>query len=167
MIGSSLISCIIKMCNFYLCVKFQLFSMVGSVSRTPCLEVILSGHCWFLTGILEEGVILDIMNHYNMWFFPCVPNYSSLAWLEVHEDLPIHEVHTWIRCVTRTPRPQRPYLEDVDGSWLETWRGWGMGKSWETPLNLSWKFSTPNVYVNRISTGISSSMYLLGGGGLN
>ena len=28
--------------------------------------------------------------------------------------------------VSRTPHPQSPYLEDVDGSWLETW---GMGSS--------------------------------------
>ena len=82
---------------------------------TPSLKFILGGCWWFLTGYLEDGVILDLMNHHNMSFWTCVPNFRSLAWLKVYQDPPILG---------------RLYLEDVDGYWLDTWR---MGSSL-TPL---------------------------------
>ena len=58
----------------------------------PILKVILGGQWWFLTGYLEDGVILDIMDCHNMWFLTCVPNFSSLAWIEVCQEPPILKV---------------------------------------------------------------------------
>ena len=45
--------------------------------KLPVLEVIHGGHWWFLTGVLVYGVILDIMNNHDMWFFIFVSNFSS------------------------------------------------------------------------------------------
>ena len=65
------------------------------VKNPPSLKCILQG-CWrFLTGVLENGVILDIMDHHDVWFLTCVPNFSSLPWLELCQEPPVLEVHTW------------------------------------------------------------------------
>jgi len=80
---------------FDLCAKFQLSSMNRSVSRTPILEVILGGRWRFLIGYLEDQVILDIMDRHDMWFLICVPNFSSLAWIEVCQEPPFLEVILW------------------------------------------------------------------------
>ena len=55
-----------------LCAKFQLSSMNRSVSRTPVLEVILGGRWRFLTGDLEDRVILDVLDHLgrHTWTYP-------------------------------------------------------------------------------------------------
>ena len=58
------------------------------------LKSILEG-CWqFLTGDLENGVILDIIDCHDMWFLTSVPNFSSLAWC-LSRTFPNLEVHTW------------------------------------------------------------------------
>ena len=66
-----------------LCTKFQLSSMFRSASRTPppVLKVILGGRWRFLTGDLEDGVILDLMDHHDMlsdsravWSDKCPPS---------------------------------------------------------------------------------------------
>ena len=88
--------------------KFQL-------SSPPSLNSILGRYWWFLTGDLEDEVILDAVNCHHIWFLICVPNYSSLAWLEVCQK----KTHPW-----------SPYLEDIDGSWLETWQIWSSLISW-------------------------------------
>ena len=79
----------------YLCAKFQISSMIRSVPRTPHPW----SHTWrtlrFLTKVLEDEVILDIMDHHYLGLFTCLPNFSSLAWLEVCQEPHILEVHSW------------------------------------------------------------------------
>ena len=58
-------------------------------------ERMFGGCWWFLTRYLEDGVIIDLMDCYDMWFLTCVPNFSSLAWIEVSQDPPVLKVHTW------------------------------------------------------------------------
>ena len=134
----------------------------------PSSKSILGGRWGILTGGLEDGVILAIMDCHDMWFLTCVPNFSSLAWIEVCKEPPILEVQTWrtlrvldwilggwghswyhglswyvildlcakfqlfsmIRSVSRTPRPWSPSLEDVNSSWLGTWRMGSSLTSW-------------------------------------
>ncbi len=88
-----------------LCVKFQLSSLIRSVSGTP--------FPW--SPYLEDGVILDFIDYHYMSFLTCVPNFSFLAWSEVCQEPPILQVHTWIK---------------VDGSWLDTWRMGSSLTSW-------------------------------------
>ena len=73
-----------------------LFSYFESFLSKPALfsESILGGCWWFLTFYLGDEVILDILGNHNVWFFTCVPIFSSLAWLEVCQEPPILEVHT-------------------------------------------------------------------------
>ena len=61
----------------------------------PVLKIILGGCWWFLTGILENWDIFDIIYHHGMWFYTCVPNFSSLAWLEVNQEPPIFQECWW------------------------------------------------------------------------
>ena len=78
---------------FYLCAEFQLSCMNRSVSRTPrSSKSLLGGRWWFLTGYLDDGVILDIMDGQYMWFLTGLPNFSSLAWIEVCQEPPVLEV---------------------------------------------------------------------------
>ena len=49
-----------------LCAKFQLSSMIRSVLRSPILEVVLGGRWRFLTGVLEDGVIFNLMDDHDM-----------------------------------------------------------------------------------------------------
>ena len=69
-----------------------------------------------------------IIDHHDMWFLTCVPNFSSLACLEVPQEPPRPRSHTW-----RTLKVPDWRL----GKWGHSWR---VGPSWETPRNLSWKF---------------------------
>ena len=71
-------------------------------------------HTWswrFLIGVLEDEVIHSIMEYQYMWLFTCLPNFSSQAWLEEYRE---------------PPNPRKSNLEDIDGSWLESWK---MGSS--------------------------------------
>ena len=60
-------------------------SMIWSVSRSPC--------SWCL--YLDDRAILDVMDNCYMWFLTCMPNFSSLISLEVCQEPPVLEVHTW------------------------------------------------------------------------
>ena len=61
----------------------------------PVLEVIL-GECWrFLTGVLGDGDIFDVMDRSDIWFLTFVPDFCSLACLEGPQDLPVLEVILW------------------------------------------------------------------------
>ena len=101
---------------FYFCAKFQSLYWLEVSQEQPFLEVhdwrVLMipyqllrgwGHPWhhgsswwgFLMRSSEDWVILYIMDHNDMWFFTCLPNFSSPAWLEVCEELLILEAHTW------------------------------------------------------------------------
>ena len=74
------------------------------------------------------GFILDILDHHDIWLFTCMPNFNSLAWLEVCQEPPILQVHTWKTLV------------------VPDWRfgGWGLLwfciPSWKIRMKLSWKF---------------------------
>ena len=72
--------------------NFSALAWLEVCQEPPVLEVILGGCLWFLTGVLEDWAILDIMDHHFMWFLSCVPNFSALAWLEVCQEPPILEV---------------------------------------------------------------------------
>ena len=93
----------------------------------------------FLTGYLKDGVILDIMDWHDMIFLTCVPNLSSVAWLEVCQEPPILEVHT-LRML-------------MVPDWILGW--WGHsghhGSSWYMILDLCTKFqlSSMNRSVSR------------------
>ena len=77
------------------CDKFRLSSNIRSVSITHMSSmVVLGGHWWFLIRYFEQRVILDVIYH-DKWFLTCVPNLSSLAWLEVCQGHPVLDVHTW------------------------------------------------------------------------
>ena len=72
--------------------NFSSLAWIEVCQEPPVLEVILGGRWWFLTGDLEDGVILDVMDRHDMWILTCVPNFSSLAWLEVCQEPPVLEV---------------------------------------------------------------------------
>ena len=81
--------------------NFQLSSMNISVQRTRLyLEDV--DRSWL--GVLEDWVIFgikfDILYQHNMSSLSCMPIFSSIAWLQVHQG----HGHTW---------------EDIDGSWLD------------------------------------------------
>ncbi len=79
--------------------KFSSLAWIEVCQETSVLKVILGGLGWFLTGYLENAVILEIMDCHDMWFLTCVPNFSSLAWKEGCQEPPILEVllggHWW------------------------------------------------------------------------
>ena len=56
----------------YFCAKFQLSSMIRSVKNPPSSKSILGGRWWFLTGVMEDWVIFDIIYHLDRphWSFP-------------------------------------------------------------------------------------------------
>ena len=41
------------------------------------------------------SLVFDVMNRPDMWFLTCVPNFSSLACLEVPQEPPRPRSHTW------------------------------------------------------------------------
>ena len=49
----------------------------------------------FLTGDLKDWVIIEIRDLHDMWFLTCVPNFSSLACLEVPQEPARPRSHTW------------------------------------------------------------------------
>ena len=76
--------------RFLTCVpNFSYLAIIEVFQEPPVLKVILRGRWWFLTGYLEDGVILDFMDHNDMWFLKCVPNLSSLP------RTPHPQSHTW------------------------------------------------------------------------
>ena len=75
-----------------LCAKFWLSRMIRGCQEPSNLKVILGG-CWrFLTGVLEDGVIFNIIFCHDMWFFTCLPNFSSSK-IWVCQETEIHD--TW------------------------------------------------------------------------
>ena len=90
--GSSLLSWIIMICDSWLVCQISTLAWKKVCQELPLLKVILGWHWCFLTGYLEDGVILDIMDCHDMWFLTCVPNFSSLAWIEVCQEPPVLEV---------------------------------------------------------------------------
>ena len=156
--------------------NFSSLAWIEVCQEPPVLEAILVGREWFLTGYLEAGVILDIMDHHDMWLLTCVSNFSILAWIKVCQEPPILEVHTWrtlmvpdwrlggwrhcwhhglswyvifylctifhissmIRSASRTNPSSKSYLEDAEGSWLETGRVGSSLTSWIILICDSW-----------------------------
>ena len=83
---------------------------------------------WLDCLLLEDGVILDIMDHHYIGLFTCVPNFSSLAWLEVYQEPPSSWSHTWMTLMVSDWR-----LEE----WGHLWRP---GSSWQNIMKLSQNF---------------------------
>ena len=61
--------------------------------------VILGGHWWFLTGVLEDMIITDIkfdlMNQHDLSFLRCIQFFSSLPWLKCIKNTVIHGGCWW------------------------------------------------------------------------
>jgi hypothetical protein len=89
-----------------------------------------AGGTLFLWRVLGAfGPYLRPSDHdHDMWFLTCVPNFSSLAWLEVCQEPPVLEVHTW-----RTLSVPDWILREWDHSWHLEW-------SWYVILDLCAKF---------------------------
>ena len=162
--------------------KFSSLAWLEEFQEPPIFEVILGWHWRFLTGVLEDRVILDIMDHHYIWFLTCVPNFSSLAWLEEFQEPPILKVilggcwrfltgvledrvildimdrHyiwfltgvpnfsslAWLEVCQEGGSSSKTYLEDFDGSWQESWRTEVLTKNHDSPLEttrtITWKF---------------------------
>ena len=119
------------------------------------------GGCWgFLTGDLENMVILDVLDDLLLPHLRCPEKFVLISLLEVCQEGGVKKGGTWrtlrvpdrrlggqghpwyhgwpiltlrkipwkfcvdifIRSVSRMGGPSWGYLEDVDGSWQETWR---------------------------------------------
>ena len=81
---------------FLTCVpNFSSRAWMEVFQEPPIFEVILGGSCCFLAWDLEEGVILEVMDGRDMWFLNCVPNFSSLAWTQVCQELPRPRSDIW------------------------------------------------------------------------
>ena len=119
---------LIIMCTKHIFHPNEVRSSQNFQLSTSSLKSILGGRWWFLTRDLEDGVFLDIMDCHDTWFLTCVPNFNSLAWLEVCQGPPILEVHTW-RTLTVPDRRL--------GGFGHLW--W-LRSSWQTRMKLSWKF---------------------------
>ena len=119
----------------------------------PILEVILGGRWRFLTGVLEDGVIFDVLAH---WYHGS--SLYSILYLCAKFQL-----SSIIRSVSRTPHP-----------WSHTWRtlkvpdwrlgGWGHpwrhGSSWYVILDLCTKFQLSSMFRSASRTPPSSKSYL-------
>ena len=135
--GSSLTSWIVIICHCWLvCQISALEHDQKCVKNHLSLKSILGGCWWFLTGNLEDGVILDILDHHHMSFLTCVPNFSSLAWLEVCQEPSILEVRTWMMLMVPDWRL---------GGWG---RLWCHGSSWYVILYLCDKLQISKIFVS-------------------
>ena len=113
---------------FDLCAKFQLSSMNRSVSRTP----LPWSHTWRTLKVSDWrlGGLGHPWYHISLWYFI----------IYLCAKFQLSSMH---RSVSRTSPSSKSYLEDAEGSWLETW---GIGSSFKCwiilgdPRNLSWKF---------------------------
>ena len=103
--------------------KFQLSSMNRSVSRTPCPR----SHTWRMLMVPDRTL--------GGWGYPW--RHGS-SWYMVLDLCAKFQLSSMIRSVSRTPYPLSPYLEDVDGSWLETWRMGSFLTSWVVIICDSW-----------------------------
>ena len=109
---------------FLTCVpNFSSLAWIEVCQEPPILKVILGGRWRFLTGYLEDGVIFDIMDCHDKWFFTCVPNFGALAWIEVCQE---------------PPPSSKSYFEDVEGFWLDTWWVGSFFTTWIVMICDSW-----------------------------
>ena len=119
--------------------KFQLSSMNWSVSRTflpwcPYLEDVGGSllEPWRMELFLTSWIAMIC----DMW----------LPWYVILDLCAKFQLSSMNRNVSRTPHPWSPYLEDVDGSWPETWRMGSfltsliiLGDPQEVILKVSWR----------------------------
>ena len=111
-------------CIFNLRAKFQLFTMIWSMSITPHPQ------SPYLEDI--EGLCLDI---WRMGSF-------LTSWI-VDDFCAKFQLSSMNRSLSRNPHPRSAYLEDVDGSRLDTLRmghPGHNGSSWHMILDLCVKF---------------------------
>ena len=66
--------------------QFQIYRMKRSVLKIHALNVIFEGWWWFLTGYLEDWVILDIMENNYVLLMRCVPIFSYLALIKFGQE---------------------------------------------------------------------------------
>ena len=145
--------------------KFRVDIFIISVSRRGgSFMGVLVGHWGFLTGYLEDMVILDVMNDLILpqgWY---TESFVLISLLEVCQDWGAKKKwpwwtlrvpdwilggygHSWclvlsyitprktfwkfcvdicIGSVSRVTGQEWGHLEDIEGSWLETWRTWSV-----------------------------------------
>ena len=60
---------------------------------------VLHGGTWWMLMVpdqdFNERIIYHVMDYHDMLFLTFVQNFSSLAWLEVHQEPSVLHVHTW------------------------------------------------------------------------
>ena len=115
--------------SFLTCVlNFHSLAWLAVCQEPPSSKSILGGCWWFLSGYLENWVILDIIDCHDMWFLTCVPKFSSLAWIEVCQEPPRPRSHSWRTLMV-------PHW--ILGGWDHSWHHW---LSWYVNLDLCAKF---------------------------
>jgi len=95
--------------------KFQLSSMDGSVSRTLHPR----SHTWRTLKVPDW--ILGGWSH--SW-------HNGSSWYVIFDLCAKFQHSSMNRSVSRTPPSSKSYLEDVEGSWLDTWRMGSFLTSW-------------------------------------
>ena len=106
-----------------LCAKFQHSSMFRNVSRTT----LSSSVTWRTLRVPDQrhgGHGLSLISELFL-----IPNMCAK-----------YQHSSMIRSVSRTSCPWWGYLEDIDGSWQETWRTGSSLTLWITFRNIPWKF---------------------------
>ena len=98
-----------------LCTKFQFSSMNRSVLRAPRPQ----SHTW--RRLMFPDWILGGWSH---------PWCHGSSWYVILDLCAKFKLSSMNRSVPRTPCPWSPYLEDIDGSLLDTWRMGSSLKSW-------------------------------------
>ena len=70
-----------------MCAKFLHFILKISASRSlPSSMVDLIGCWWFLTGDLEDGIIIDVIENLDLCLSTCVQNFRFIASTGVHQE---------------------------------------------------------------------------------
>ena len=72
---------------FLTCVPNFSFLVGLEVGQEHLSSISILGWCWwFLIRYVVDRIILDVTDNHIMWFLTCVPNFSSLAWIEVGQE---------------------------------------------------------------------------------
>ena len=108
---------------FDLCAKFQLSSMNRSVSRTPRPL----SHTW--RKLMVPDWILGGWGNFL---------HQGSSWYMILGLCAKFKFSSMNRSVPRTPQSLKSYLEDAEGSWLETWRMESSLTSWIVIICDSW-----------------------------
>ena len=99
---------------------------------------VLGGHWGFLTGDLEDRVILDILDHIGWPPGRFRESLILISLLEVCQEPPVLEGDTWRMLMVPDRR-----LGGQGNPWCH-------GSSWLTPMNIRWKFHI-DIFIRSVS----------------